>query len=447
MEILQSGYQARRAVWRERGGVAIMFGLTLVVLIGFAGLVIDLGRFFVIKAELQNAMDACALSAASQLKPGAGDPNALVRAVAYGQVFITGPQSIQNRVNFQSIPLDAQILQITFATANGGPYQGLADADPNTAKFVKCAYSLAGLPVYLMRVLNAVSTQEVGAMAVATRDEPTAPCLPVAVCSSTPTAPNFGYTIGQWMSALDGSSLDYGTGHFGWASLLAPGSDKQIKDALTGNTQCDISGPSQTVHGTGVKAGLSKEWNTRFGVYAPSMNPATAPPDHTGYAYSDTADTTKGKPSKTVPNWTPAPGFNAYSGVPPLVPSGVQNYVGAYGVNRGYDTTAPQPPGFPVSQYPTILGSAQLADLGRSNRRVVAAPVVDCSVWNVKPPAVKNLPVLGWACVLMLNPYDDSGAPSSPSYTAKLEFRGRASDAGSPCAGGSEFAIAPVLTQ
>lgn len=445
MKSLRSGYQARRAVRRERGGIAIIFGLTLAVLIGFAGLVIDLGRFFVIKAELQNAMDACALSAASQLKPGTGDPNALVRAVAYGQVFITGSQSIQNRANFQSVPLDSQILQITFATANGGPYQSLADADPNTAKFVKCAYSLAGLPVYLMRVLNAVTTQEVGAMAVATRDEPTAPCLPVAVCSSTPTAPNFGYIIGQWMSALDGSSLDYGTGHFGWASLLAPGSDKQIKDALTGNAQCDVSDPSQTVHGTGVMSGLTKEWNTRFGVYAPSMSPATAPPDHTGYTYSNTLDTTKGKPSTTIPNWPT--GFNAYSGLPPLVPSGVQNYVDAYAANRGYDTTAPQPPGFPVSQYPTILSSTQLATLGRSNRRIVTAPVVDCSAWNVKPPAAKNLPVLGWACVLMLNPYDEGGAQSSPSRTAKLEFRGQASDAGSPCAGGSEFAIAPVLTQ
>ena len=54
----------------QRGVVVIVFGLMLVVLIGFAGLVIDLGRLFVIKTELQNAMDAWALSAASQLRPG-----------------------------------------------------------------------------------------------------------------------------------------------------------------------------------------------------------------------------------------------------------------------------------------------------------------------------------------------------------------------------------------
>ena len=77
MKSIENSTMGRGFPRRQRGGVAIMFGLTLVVLIGFIGLSIDLGRFFVIKSELQNAMDACALSAASQLKPGAGDPNAL----------------------------------------------------------------------------------------------------------------------------------------------------------------------------------------------------------------------------------------------------------------------------------------------------------------------------------------------------------------------------------
>ena len=75
MKSIENSTMGRGFPPRQRGSVAIMFGLTLVVLIGFIGLSVDLGRFFVIKSELQNAMDACALSAASQLKPGAGDPN------------------------------------------------------------------------------------------------------------------------------------------------------------------------------------------------------------------------------------------------------------------------------------------------------------------------------------------------------------------------------------
>ena len=47
----------------QRGAVAIIVGLTLAVLVGFAGLAIDGGRLYVNKTELQNAADACALAA------------------------------------------------------------------------------------------------------------------------------------------------------------------------------------------------------------------------------------------------------------------------------------------------------------------------------------------------------------------------------------------------
>lgn len=428
-----------RLAGRQGGAVAIILGITIVVLIGFAGLAIDLGRFFVVKAELQNAMDACALSAASQLKPGANDSNVLTRADAYGRVFTTGAQSIQNRANFQNVQLDSTALQITFAVANNGPWLSAANADPNTAKFVKCSYLYSALPVYLMKVLNAVSTQDISAAAVATREQPTAACLPVAVCAASggTVANNFGYTVGDWLKALDGSS--YGTGNFGWASLEAPGSANQIKGALTGSGQCDISNPSQLIYGEGLMAGLAKEWNTRFGLYAPSMSAATAPPDRTGYAYSDASGG----------NWPPvAPatqGSNAYQGSNTGAPT-IPNFLSADGSNLPYDTSAPQPPGFPSGQY-TALTAAQQVALGRSNRRLASAPIVDCSIWNVTPVTTKNLPVLGWACVLMLNPYDESGPPSAPRRVAKLEFRGLSTSGTSPCAAGSEYAIAPVLTQ
>ena len=52
---------------RQRGAVAIMFGLTLVVLFGFMALVFDLGRTYVVRTELQNAADAAALAGAKDL--------------------------------------------------------------------------------------------------------------------------------------------------------------------------------------------------------------------------------------------------------------------------------------------------------------------------------------------------------------------------------------------
>ena len=429
---------------RQRGAVAITLGLTLIVLIGFAGLAIDLGRFFVIKAELQNAMDACALSAASQLKYHANDTNTLTLATAYGKVFFNSSvnDAVKNKVNFQSMVPNPDVLEITFASSNAGPFNV---TDPNEAQYVKCQYPLTDLPIYFMQVLNPLlTTQTVSAMAVAKRELPSASCLPVAVCADpTVTTPPFGYTAGKWMTALDGSS--YGTGNFGWAGLTEPGSAAQLKDALTGSVQCDISNTSQTVYGTGIKAGLAKEWNTRFGLYAASMSSATAPPDHTGFAYSDAP----ANPPAPAGNWPPIPpaidGFNAYSGTNSLAPA-VPNYVTAANSNMSYNNSSPQPPDFPVNQY-TVLTPQQMVDLGRTGRRIVTAPIVDCSQWAGTPPPQKSLPVKGWACVLMLNPYDESGPPTAPRRFAKLEFLSMASDADSPCSGGDVNKIAPVLTQ
>jgi hypothetical protein len=58
---------------RQGGAVAVMVGISMVMLIGFLALVIDLGRLYLAKTGLQNAADAAALSGAKQLDgTGAG---------------------------------------------------------------------------------------------------------------------------------------------------------------------------------------------------------------------------------------------------------------------------------------------------------------------------------------------------------------------------------------
>ncbi|UUZ47585.1 pilus assembly protein [Massilia sp. B-10] len=47
---------------RQRGAIALLFGLTLVVLLAMHGLVLDLGHLYVLKSELQNGADAAALA-------------------------------------------------------------------------------------------------------------------------------------------------------------------------------------------------------------------------------------------------------------------------------------------------------------------------------------------------------------------------------------------------
>jgi Flp pilus assembly protein TadG len=52
---------------RQRGAIAILFGLTIFVLFGFMALAVDLGRTYVVRTELQNAADAAALAGAKDL--------------------------------------------------------------------------------------------------------------------------------------------------------------------------------------------------------------------------------------------------------------------------------------------------------------------------------------------------------------------------------------------
>ncbi len=63
----------------REGGVAVMVALSITVLVGSAALALDLGRLYNAVTELENAADAAALAAASQLNSG---PSSCARAIA-----------------------------------------------------------------------------------------------------------------------------------------------------------------------------------------------------------------------------------------------------------------------------------------------------------------------------------------------------------------------------
>ena len=379
-----------------------MFGLTIVVLVALASLAVDLGRFFVIKAELQNAMDACSLAAATQLRPGQSSPEALSRAVAYGSVFLTGDPAIRNRANFQtSGALRAGDLVVEFADELTGSYQTIAaGADYHTAAFAKCSYPLAGLPIFFMKVLNpALGTQTISATAVATLAPSASACAaPVGVCKQS-SGPNFGLTPGDWLSAPASAGATYGAGHFGWIDFDGgAGGAAAVSPLLAGTGKCAVA-LGQDAAEAGKKLDVTQAWNTRFGIYPSAGKPdeKDAPPDTTGYAY-------------TAANWTP--GRNAYSGAV----AGLYNYAAASQRHEPYQ--------FPVdTSVPPVRVTSQY--IPGNPRRVVVAPVVDCNAWNAG-----TIPKLeGWACVLMLAPALD---PANPAYS--VEYLGLSTAPGSVCA-------------
>src|SRR5688500_14245485 len=125
---------------RQRGAVLVILGISLAVLIGFLGIVVDLGRLFVTKTELQTAMDACALAAAAELRPSLNPPDVLAvsRAVSAG---ITA--GTRNRVDLQAAPPAITAADIYFSdrlsdnsTTFPFGYLPAAAANPATARYV-----------------------------------------------------------------------------------------------------------------------------------------------------------------------------------------------------------------------------------------------------------------------------------------------------------------------
>jgi len=437
-------YDSQPGPRHQRGAVTIMFGLMLVVLIGFAGLAIDLGRFFVIKAELQNAMDACALAAASQLRPGHNTEVDLTRAVAYGRVFTTGgtvgTDAIRNKANFQSTTVNLADSDLTFADALNGPYATSGTLNVN-ARYAKCEFPLINLPIYFMRVLNLVgasfSTQTVSAKAVATGGPQICNIIPAGICqrSGPISSPPHGLNIGEWIPI--GATL--APGKFGWVDYSASaGGSNEVKDVLTADGQCKLPDVGTNAPESGHKTSAEDAWNTRFGIYSNPFtisNISDARPDKTGYSYFDEAIGDIANPNRLVPNWPRLdtdPGPKAYDGIPPLVISPpATNYLDSVNALRKYEQTLKIFNGSP--DIASAGPGGQYDTEGRLGRRLVVAPIMDCGVMRIT----------GLGCAFMLNPFGRVTGQGGGPVLAKLEYLGLLG-ATSPC--GSGTVVAPNLS-
>ena len=430
---------------RQRGAVVILFGLTVVVLIGFIGLAVDLGRFFVIKTELQNAMDACALSAASQLRPGSNTQDDLIRAVAYGRVFTTGGKdgndAIKNKANFQSTTVNLADSDITFAGKKdpdyglNGPYAS-SSTDNLYARYAKCEYPLSGLPIYFMQVLNAaLATQTVSAMAVATKGPQICNIIPVGIC------PRTGIQVGDWLELGDGTGSS-ARGWFRWVQFDGVSGAKAVRDHLLNAGACNIPTLVETKSGN---VDIAKQaWNTRFGIYEGGYGIATAPPDKTGYSFfnhSVLPVANQNWPLSVYPDINPGtlpralPTFNAGETSPNF-----WNFADSFTV-----TTAPLPGSGHTATDPQIFsGKPTIATngangthnaLGLLNRRlVIVARMQSCSDGSPIQATEK------FGCALMLNPF---GKVGSNDINGKIEYLGPIG-AGSPCGDGK--VLAPNLS-
>lgn len=391
----------------QKGAVAIIVGLCIVVLVGFLGLVADLGRLFITKTELSNAADACALAAAAELK---GDVESLNRAESAG---ITVGQ--RNSVNFQDDAVSIVVnSDITFSDTLTGTYftkNAVAAASIPNMKYAKCTLPESGIMPWFMQVMGA-GAQTVTAHAVAALSPSQTNCaIPVGMCSKAASPPSscpdgsapdsHGFCVGQWY----GSRFTAGGGFTGSFNLIdyspPAGGAVELSNLLTGSGQCNLN-ISNPVGQTGMQQSIARAWNTRFGLYQGSDSVSTAPPDFTGFAY-------------TATSWVSQ--FNAYNGTSGATP----NFLAARVANTIYqgDVAA----GINLNGSPTSATSAQL-DSNGADRRLALMPIVSCDAWS----SSQAIPIQKFACVLMLQPMP------GPGDETFVEYRGQADVPGNPCA-------------
>ncbi len=399
---------------REQGVVAILVGITIVVMVAMVGLAIDLGQLYIAKSELQNSADACALAGVSVLAKKKGAADALDSAASAATLV-----AASHKVIFHGATVGGANGAITVEFSKdsaAGPFLGkggYSAADVPTIKHVRCVTSQEAIKTYFIQVLNAlpgvsIGDQSVGATAVAKMIPSQLTCaLPAAICQAEIPAK------GEWMRGVidkkgelvdSPQSAGLPKSSIKWVDFDGnAGGASEVSSLLTGNGECTLPVEGTSLKESGVKSSVASAYNSRFGVYQGGIKPDESAPDFVGYAYTwDSWTTHKNAHADYLNNRL---GSNQEFQGSGLSPDGISGPTDTYDVKG------------------TIKNSAYLKTNGQQ-RRLMTAPVVDCS-------AGASMPLKSWACVFMLNPISNN---PSASMNMWLEYLGPANDPDSPCA-------------
>jgi uncharacterized membrane protein len=152
---------------RPRNGfVLIVTSIALTILLALAALGIDIGRMYVIRAELQSFTDAAALSAAIELD---GTDSGLANARAGAGRLATGPHAMQWDLGTRPITN----IVTSFAQGIAGPDNKTWQEQPKQAgdyRFVRVV-ATEPAPVIFLRVFQPLTSSTVAAASVAVKTE------------------------------------------------------------------------------------------------------------------------------------------------------------------------------------------------------------------------------------------------------------------------------------
>jgi len=443
-------------------------------LLGAVALVVDLGRLMLVRAELQVAADACALSAVQELDQTARQ---MRRAQAAGRF---AANQVPRGLPLVSVSSDAATT-VRFSSASTAPVNSSDYAAPtDTAtpqRFARCEVSHTGSGSLIGNVigLTSLNGQIVAQATAGTAPSARACMVPLALDVSVSDSPTVTtdqgfarnrvyYLIRPQYAALNVlglASVNFGSGLSNYNVRLvdfgAPagattgaGVDALMQQVARGICDIDTANLPQTNRyaplftATADVDRLWEPWNARFGIYraGSSLIPSTAAP-----ANGVLPDLT---------GWAPDPPSLQVSGLlAPLLGSALQvvrespRFSGAtasYQFHAGERTATPStalPLNFqPYGPNGTALSTGNHRALGASGRRLAILPITrTASSGNAQQ---RN--IVDFACVWLYRPIGEADGSSlrtllnisingSTNYklSAAVEFLGLASDSDSPC--------------
>lgn len=283
----------------QRGAVGAQIIIGILVLLGFAGLAIDLGRTFTLNTELQQAADATALAAAAELDGFSGaESRATAAAAAFArnnQTFAT--DGLGSHVTISSIEFLSSIAShstlLPPQVAPGGDVVATGDSNAYYVRVVTTRRTISGALASFVTGNNVFGTT-----AVATAGRALTGCMDVALMICNPAEPSepfatnklkVGYQVnvtvaGGAAPGNDGFLCPPGSGNCG-AKVLGD----FLASASAGNpavvTSCTVNGPQTDITTKpGNSVGQVKQIDTRMddgsnAASPPSVNVTEYPRD------------------------------------------------------------------------------------------------------------------------------------------------------------------------
>lgn len=443
----------RRASPRhQRGAVAIMFGLLVFLLFGFMALVIDLGRTYVVRTELQNASDAAALAGAQKLDQTAVG---VTRGVQYAIAM-----AAQNNARF-SVPV---VISIDNISVGSCPDDGCmvaastvtSDAAANGMTFMRVNIESGALATFFARipfVAGGTGTDTMTTFGRAVAGRYVNNITPIAVCALNTVRgqsvaggelAQFGFRRGVSYNIFELGPVGSPANPYllnpvdSYPNTCTPSNASANFVApflCTGSSAVAGTGQGWVYGNTGLEARHAAALNSRFNDYSPPSVciPAQAPPDTNvrefGYPSS---------PANRSATWmNPVQGRQSYLEPWLSPPASTVNHGVLWSYSRAVRAAGSAPnatPGapfeaadwaslyngvtangnFPGTDSPYASPSFSLppvGNAGQANRRVLNLVIANCPA-VVGSGNCTEIPVLGIGRFFMQIPANFTGGPN-----------------------------------